>query len=695
MSVRSLVIAATAIVLVLIGWFARYELDDASVGVNEERAAETSSVADARPRRSRSSEDATIMTDAPIDVSDERPTLTARVIVVDGSGEGLAAIPIRLTSRDEGVAKRNGRTDADGIFVVHLPIGDYRLTVPSSDYSRDGSFPLDFVTEDVTVAKDDADLRLTVEPVRSRHLTVDANITIDGRPADGRVHVALVRWDGTPIPLEAAGDGVYRGQAEIAAGVRRPKSAPTVEITGAGFADRHLTPATENIDGTRLSFTHDIKSFSETADVVYVDGAGRPLSNEALHLMVMHGSGCSTFAPIDIRTDARGAATIFDVERPFRFFVATQPAGFRVTPRDVVPAIVRTKDVQTIVRESRHAVRLTFNDPGFARAVVDARSHGVMLDVRCLDGTREVVRNVWSDPQKMITDTALTALREHGIVELGDLPQGRYLATLFVPSRGTWRMAFDVDEALAQTEVAVRLEDGKSLAKATVRHDGRPLRDAVVFDGYVDLTLVPTLVGNVMFNAVDIVPAAERAFARTDSDGHCRLMRHNALATHVTVVTYSGEVFHVAKSDFSGDVALAHDPSDGSLVGTVVDASGHPVPNISVNLGGLRGGEGHGAPIWPRGAELRQVPTDRDGRFAIHGVTPGAYVLSAALVDTSLEDGILARRFQIAPSSIRMVKVESRPQEITLRVTETAMSRGCACEHDEGHGGDHDHEDGR
>ena len=68
--------------------------------------------------------------------------------------------------------------------------------------------------------------------------------------------------------------------------------------------------------------------------------------------------------------------------------------------------------------------------------------------------------------------------------------------------------------------------------------------------------------------------------------------------------------------------------------------------------------------------------TDGDGRFNFGDVTPGRYVINAALLQIETESGALTRNFRIATSSIRLVEVREGPVEITLTVLEDVEPKG-------------------
>jgi hypothetical protein len=146
------------------------------------------------------------------------------------------------------------------------------------------------------------------------------------------------------------------------------------------------------------------------------------------------------------------------------------------------------------------------------------------------------------------------------------------------------------------------------------------------------------------------------AQTESDAEGRFRVMLPASKEEHLKA-TIASEVppvqrrlvVQIPAEGQSIDIALP----DSILMGEVVDAAGVPVGDALVTVAGDVSQEG-----------IQQVTTAGDGKFAMHGLSPGVYTLVAA--------GLLSESEPVTAE----LRSDETPEPIRLTVREAAMLRG-------------------
>jgi len=263
---------------------------------------------------------------------------------------------------------------------------------------------------------------------------------------------------------------------------------------------------------------------------------------------------------------------------------------------------------------------------------------------------------------------AAHAAANDGKLPLGDLPTGGYFGWAVIPVAGTWNADFTVDESISAQDIRFELTPSGEPLRGVLMQDRKPVAGALVVDGYIPHQACGRLLEDMGPQMLSIGKESPVCLDFTREGGSFSLGVHNSANPFITVVRADGRAYHVEKISVSRrGTDLRDHPKDCLVQGVVVDRNGIPVSGVAVNLTTSMGGEHAGQFSMPRPWELALNMTDRNGRFEIHGVRPGAYVASASRVsDTSG-----GRKFQVYLDSLTIVQVTpSDPEGLRLVATE-------------------------
>jgi len=600
------------------------------------------------------------------------------VLTRDGEGVSTPNVPVLLERQGVALVRRQLNTGDTGRAQLRVPAGEYTWKVTSQAFSADGApleTPLSGQATFEPVANE-ARLEIRAQAIRPRTLRVVASLTVDGGAAGSFAVTDFdVRWRGQLLRVGADGAGRFTAERELRGASNYDGSTARVTIRGRGIADAQFEVPDPGEGVDQLTFARNLEALREHIDAVVLDHHRRPVPHKRLRLCVEQSAQCSTYVIANVMTDARGRFRVDGVSLPCRFYVELDEPGIRVIPRDTEQLVVSTPRTVEVLLLPVHRVLLSVADSELARALAADAPRGGVIEVLPLTEVSDEIRCTWTDASKQLSARAAAGLANEGLIDLGDLPRGTYHATLFSPAFGAASVRFEADPSRAETtiplEFAVRREELRGA-------DARGAR--LVVDGAIPRTALAAMLDN-----YDMLASAGGMLAcsRPDSEGRFALSVHNSAQPFVTLLMADGTVLRRDKSALSRDVLTAS--TDCVVRGSVFDAHGRPVPNVAVNLTGMRGGERRGVVAWPRAEDLLPAMTDEDGAFRVSGLPVGRYTLSVA--DLELADEGRTRSFQVEISSVRLI--DARPGE---SVVDVRLEEHHGCEHD--HGDEHEHEHG-
>jgi protocatechuate 3,4-dioxygenase beta subunit len=433
------------------------------------------------------------------------------------------------------------------------------------------------------------------------------------RPVSGVVRHAGVPVDGATVELEG------QGAAALGGAEARVLTGPDGRF---GFAPRQAAPylvtasapgragATVEIDlrqpWPRPAPTELVVELGDCAVSVHgrvVDAGGTGIAGALVRRISLPGSG--PFGPW-VRADAEGAFALCVSVGTVQLSVSAPGYGAQTL---------------SLAVHARHRLDVTLVPEGVVVGQVRLASTGAAVP-------RAQV-NLWSkEPTPTRPTGATTVSDDAGAFELVGVAPGRYGLSVMADDAFTTRLDGDVVvEAAATTDVG------------TVRIDATALLRGVV----VDTSGAPVTGASVRFATAAATGSSISFSAITQADGRFAARRvlpgdvvplvegYEAVSpTHLTVeLAHLGEVRLVvrAQASVSGRVLLRGVPAAGVVVKALAASPG------------LRGSP-------------RPVTSDRDGRYQLHGLAPGAWHLYA--------EGVEVGAFTTKPVPLRVEAGERR-----------------------------------
>lgn len=606
--------------------------------------------------------------------------------VVDADGNPVPSIIVSLKCRDIAHLERNTITDKDGIIRRDVPAAAYDIDLQSNDFTlvRDGESP-EATSLVVLPGSTPTPKHLVVKKKVWPTIKCRANVLVDDVPVDPKRlrDLRVIARNRTLHPRMIA-DGLFVTEEEVRDGRPTAPGKATLIVRGNGLADAMVEIDDPGEESVELVFECRMKSYRGKLQGTFVDQTGKVLPGERLDLMVLEGPQSTTYAFRSVVTDDNGRFSVPGVEMPCEFFVANQPDSGRILPRETKSMRVFADDVVRVVKEARHRVLLDLSDKSLAQKIARDAKYGFHLSVVPIADVGEIIADRHSDGLGGLTDDAMRSLRETGTVDLGDLPFGRYRATLFAGTSGTFTTVFEV--AQGNNTIPVELATATQRSEISVQIDSAA-SGGILVDGSIPFSTAWGILGNSRISAKN--PGEDRAWATIDPSGRASITIHNPADDGVTVIKKDGAIIRLKKTPTGRAESMA--PAGGQVVVNVRDADGRPRHGIAVNLTSLRGGESAGTIPWPRADELRAFLTDNAGRVEITGVEPGDYILSAAYYTTDATGD--SRRFEIDAKTTRVVTVRHGLQGLDLEITPRPECgvNSCSCHHDH-HDDEHDHD---
>jgi RNA polymerase sigma-70 factor (ECF subfamily) len=286
------------------------------------------------------------------------------------------------------------------------------------------------------------------------------------------------------------------------------------------------------------------------------------------------------------------------------------PPPTELPARVVADAAVQAAPLPSAIPPTANEVRRAA-----APAVGDASTSALEVLVTWADGSPAADMPVRVRPIPLASQAWLCVERTgaDGVARFAQLPPG---AANALSGRGA---STDVElVAGARQRATIALDRGIDVRGRVVDLDGRPVAGA-------------TLWMSIVRGSDDSEPVAT-----SGADGSFAI--RGAGSALVVTATASGLATAKGVLVADRDLVLTMRPSPGTLVGTVVDASGRPVADARVLVGlvcttwqgngvdGSIGGMISGQDLWP----ARFLRTDREGRFRSEGLPPWKWPLFVA-----------------------------------------------------------------
>ncbi len=556
---------------------------------------------------------------------------------------------MRILVRGENRYARNVGIDDKGHATLSLPVGQYRCELHRGGHDA-LELPARVVSRTITA------LSFCLPAAPPRYFG-SANVRIDGEPASRReVAQVVVEREGRSGVLKFVSRGVYRGELY---------PHPTVPATGSkcvvhGYTFSRVEKTSPQVEDKHdISFEVDVERFPSTARMRLVDEEQAPIAGEKLGISVRMLRGQSFSRSVFVTSGADGRFSIPHVALPFAFHVTSSRPGFRYRPNRDAQMAVRRKGTIVVIREARHRVFLVPPSTPQLRAALHAHwSRGVVLDILPLSVPRERFSPRWLHGGRSMTQAARDEYEASERIPLEDLPEGRYLATLFVPQWGTINTEFTIDEKQPTTLVSLSGRFDSTRIRGRFEEGAG---DRLVMDGYVPFS---TGVRYYRLLVWYLEGMTLGACAHVKKDGSFELSHSNPDNKFVTVLYSDGGAHHVRKSDLGrGRTRLAHDPRDRRVFGRII---AEDFDDLVVNLTSMNGGEDSTRRrLIPKTSELAERRVAKDGTFSIDGVTPGFYVMSVARLHYTNDQ---TRIFRIIRRVVRRVDVRDADQRVEINL---------------------------
>jgi len=515
--------------------------------------------------------------------------------LITEDADGVPVADVRVMFRRQGAApiKRLVTTNEVGRASQNLPCGEYGWEVESERFQPISEAAEHRLNGIVSVAEDSPDtLLVRLQPPVLHELSVAVNLFgVNGQLDPERITDLRLWWRGQFFQPRLGDDGVFRARKETMMSSEGDGTPARLFLCGSGIREVNKSVSDPGADQMELRIAQGVHLLEERVEAVLLDHADQPVADRTLNLKILQAPDSTTYRGEIVTTDESGRFEIVDIATPFKFHVSNQIPGKRYEPNETSTRTVEDTERVVQLRElPAHRVVLHVRDRAFATAASGRTRGAVVIDVLPLTRIGTELRTPWSNGLKGLSLPESQRLASTGCIELGDLPAGEYLATLFVSDLGTANASFSVDPQEGLIEVDLPYVAASDACVGRLESGGARL----VIDGYVPRSALARIENSAAMLA-DSRSLPAGGWAVPEADGAFAIRQHNALLSEWTVLLDDGGVRRVAKgsSEFgAGDVRRG--VGDGEVRGRALDAHGDPLAGVVVNLTAVRGGERHG-----------------------------------------------------------------------------------------------------